>query len=157
VAKISHVQARHNARVKALQALYQWDLNDSNVKDIETQFLDTQEMDRVDLEYFSALLHGVPALVDKIDESLATCLDRPVDELDPIERAICRIGAWELIERLELPVKVIINESVEITKKFGADQGHRFVNGVMDKLAGVCRPVEVSALDGKQSHSGTKS
>lgn len=146
MAKISQVQGRHNARVKAMQALYQWDLNDSNVPDIEKQFLETQQMERVDMSYFSEILHGVPATVDKLDLALADCLDRAVDSLDPIERAICRIGAWELAERHDIPVKVVINECVEITKKFGADKGHRFVNGVMDKLAGISRPLEVSTL-----------
>lgn len=126
-----------------MQALYQWDLNDSDLRDIETQFLETQEMGRVDIAYFTELLHGVPAHVAKLDTAITACLDRALDDLDPIERAICRIGAYELHERHDIPVRVIINESVEIAQKFGAEQGHRFVNGVMDKLAHQCRAMEL--------------
>jgi len=144
-AKISPQQARHNARVKALQALYQQDLNDTSVSDLEAQFLATQEMGRVNVAYFSELLHGVHARLDSLDAAIAECLDRPLPELDPIERAVCRLGAWELSEKHDIPVRVVINEAVEITKKFGADQGHRFVNGVMDKLARKIRPLELSA------------
>lgn len=144
-AKVSQVQARHNARVKAMQALYQWDLNDSNIGDIEAQFLETQEMSRVDIEYFTLLLHAVPKNLTALDSAITDSLDRPLADLDPIERAICRIGAFELSEQHDIPVRVVINESVEITKKFGAEQGHRFVNGVMDKLAQQSRAMELAA------------
>ena len=146
VAKVSQVQARHNARVKALQALYQWDLSGADVNDIETHFLNSQEMGRVDLEYFRELLHGVPRQLDDIEQNLSECVDRPLEDLDPIERAICRIGAYELLERADIPVKVVINECVEVTKKFGADQGHKYVNGVMDKLAKRIRQLELSSM-----------
>lgn len=126
-----------------MQALYQWDLNGTDVRDIETQFLETQEMGRVDIPYFTALLHGIPAQAETLDDAISNCLDRPLADLDPIERAICRLGAYELQERHDIPVRVVINESVEITRKFGADQGHRFVNGVMDKLARQSRPLEM--------------
>jgi len=143
VAKVSQVQARHNARVKAMQALYQWDLAGTSLADIEAHFLSSQEMSRVDLDYFRELLHSVPKQIDVIDKNLSDCIDRPLEDLDPIERAICRIGAYELTARLDIPVRVVINESVEITKKFGADQGHKYVNGVIDKLAQQVRNLEL--------------
>lgn len=146
MAKVSKVQARHNARVKALQALYQWDLSGANLDDIETHFLDSQEMSRVDLEYFRELLHGVPRKLDTIHKNLAECLDRPIEELDPIERTICQIGAYELLEKPDIPVRVVINECVEVTKKFGADQGHKYVNGVIDKLAQQIRSLELKTV-----------
>lgn len=145
-AKVSQVQKRHNARVKAMQALYQWDLNQSDIADIDKQFLETQDMRRVDLAYFNELLHGIPGMLDTLDASLQPCLDRPMENLDPIERAVCRIGAYELAERHDIPVRVVINECVEITKKFGADKGHHYVNGVIDKLARTSRALEIKAI-----------
>ncbi len=152
---LSKQTRRRNARVKALQAVYQWDLNltagnhpDSEV--IEKQFLQTQEMDRSDLEYFSELLNAIPRLSEELDLSLQAGLDRPIEEIDPIERCICRIAAYELAHRLDTPMKVVINEWVEITKKFGADQGHKFVNAVLDKTAASLRPIEQKALTDQQ-------
>ncbi len=147
MAKVSQVQARHNARIKAMQALYRWDISDPadapSLQEIEDHFLASQEMQRVDINYWKELLHGVPAKLDVIDEHLAQSLDRPIDDLDVIERSVCRIGAYELLERLDIPVRVVINECLEVTKKFGADQGHKYVNGVMDKLAQQIRSTEL--------------
>lgn len=143
----SRVQARHMARQKALQALYQRELSGTYLIDIERQFLETQQMQNVDIEYFRALLHGVPETLDQIDALILTALDgRSIEELDPIELTVCRLGTWELRERHDIPMKVIINESVELTKKFGADQGHKFVNGVMDKIAASVRALELRAI-----------
>ncbi len=128
-----------------MQALYQWDMSGTSVKEVEAHFIESQEMSKVDMAYFSELLHGIPAKLDTIDENLGSCLDRSIEELDPIERATCRIGAYEMLFRMDIPVRVVINESIEITKKFGADQGHKFVNGVMDKLAQSARKLEINA------------
>lgn len=135
-------RAKHNARVKTMQALYQWDLNGTAIVDLERQFLETQDMSRVDIPYFSELLHAIPKQVDRLDSKIAEYLDRPIADIDPIERAICRVGAYELTDRLDLPVRVVINEAIEIAKKFGADESHRFINGVMDKLARSARTLE---------------
>lgn len=145
MAKVSQVQARHNARVKALQALYQWDLAGTELAELELQFNDTQEMSRVDLAYFSELLHGVVKQIDVIDSHLSKCVDRPIEDLDPIEKTVCRIAAYEFISRLDVPMRVIINEGIEITKRFGADQGHKYVNGVLDNLARMVRKFDTAA------------
>ena len=142
-AKVSRSRARRYARERALQALYQWDLASAESSDVRRQFIDRQDMSRVDVEYFERLFRGVSHDVDGVDESLARALDRPIGDLDPIERAVLRVAAFELAEVLETPARVVINEGVEITKRFGADNGHRYVNGVLDRLAGLVRPREM--------------
>jgi len=145
--------ARRKARVKALQALYQWDLNleagnDPEAAAIRRQFLDTQDMQGVDQECFDNLLLGsIDALTD-LDKSLEAALDRKIIELDPIERSVCRLGAYELAHQLDVPLRVVINEWVEVSKRFGSDQGYKYVNGVMDKLGAKLRAVEFKALKG---------
>ncbi|HHM05877.1 MAG TPA: transcription antitermination factor NusB [Gammaproteobacteria bacterium] len=136
--------ARSKARHCALQALYQWQLagQGPEVVDIENQFFAAGALKGVDKNYFCGLLHEVAAHVAEIDGHLGTCLDRPVRELDPVERAILRIGAWELAARPEIPYRVVINEAVEAAKLFGAEQSHRYVNGVLDRLAVRLRPLE---------------
>jgi N utilization substance protein B len=114
------------------------------VGDILKQFLETQELDRVDVGYFEELFNGVLGSIDALDALLTPCLDRKIEELDAVERSILRLASFELKERLDVPYKVVINESVELTKKFGADQAHKYVNGVVDKLARSLRAVELT-------------
>lgn len=135
--------ARRFARERALQALYQWDLADAESSTVRREFIERQDMSRVDVDYFERLFRGVSHDVDTIDAHLAGALDRPIAEVDPIERAVLRIAAFELAEVLETPARVVINEGVEITKRFGADNGHRYVNGVLDGLAATLRPLEM--------------
>lgn len=135
-------RTRTMARQRALQALYQWQQAGQDVQDIEVQFLTGQEMDRVDVPYFQELLRGVAMHTDEIDQVLAPLLDRKVSELDPVERAILRMGIYELQHRLEIPYRVVINEAIELAKVFGAEQSHRYVNGVLDKIAAEIRAVE---------------
>lgn len=135
-------RTRTMARQRALQALYQWQQAGQDVQDIEVQFLTGQEMDRVDVPYFQELLRGVTMHTDEIDQVLAPLLDRKVSELDPVERAILRMGIYELQHRLEIPYRVVINEAIELAKVFGAEQSHRYVNGVLDKIATEIRAVE---------------
>ena len=161
MASTSRTAARRRARVKALQGLYQWDLNqaagnDPDSEEIARQFHTSQDMDGVDETYFEELLNGSIAGLEKLDTALASSLDRPVLELDPIERSICRLGAYELAERHDVPLRVVINEWVEISKRFGSDQGFKYVNGVMDKL-GVClREPESKALRQSASKPGSE-
>lgn len=138
-------RTRTMARQRALQALYQWQQAGQDVQDIEVQFLTGQEMDRVDVPYFQELLRGVALHTDEIDQVLAPLLDRKVSELDPVERAILRMGIYELQHRLEIPYRVVINEAIELAKVFGAEQSHRYVNGVLDKVATVIRATERTA------------
>ena len=135
--------ARRFARERVLQALYQWDLAAAESSTVRREFVQFQDMSRVDVDYFERLFKGISHDVERVDEPLAAALDRPLADVDPIERAVLRIATFELVEVLETPARVIINEGVEITKRFGADNGHRYVNGVLDKLAKSLRPLEM--------------
>lgn len=130
---------RSRARRAALQALYQWQLTGQAPADIGEQFSTTPQLKKCDTEYFNELLSQVPSRVDVLDATLARVVDRPIDQLDPVERAILRIGTFELLHRLDVPVKVVINEAVELAKLFGAEDSHKYINGVLDSLAGTTR------------------
>ncbi len=133
---------RTMARRRALQAIYQWQQAGQDLSEIDSQFLKEQDMSGVEVSYFQELLHKVPQKVDELDELLAPYLDRNVDEVDYVERAILRIGVYELKFRLDVPYRVVINEAVELAKKFGAVQSHRYVNGILDKVSKDVRKVE---------------
>jgi N utilization substance protein B len=141
-------QARSRARRAAMQALYQWQIAKHNIRDIESQFMAEQDMTQVDGDYFGTLLHGVPKQLDVIDAELAQVVDREVQQVDPIELALLRIGVYEFMFQLDVPYKVVINEAVELAKKYGAEDGHKYINGVLDKLARKLRAVECSARAG---------
>ncbi|MEZ5543180.1 MAG: transcription antitermination factor NusB [Pseudomonadota bacterium] len=134
--------ARARARRYAMQALYQWDMSGTATHDIRNQFLETEDFSNTDREYFVELFNNITKLVEDIDNNLAQHLDIPLPRLDPVERAILRIGTYELLHRLDIPYRVVINEAVQLAKKFGAEQGHTFVNGVLDKAAHVLRATE---------------
>ena len=134
--------ARSRARRRALQALYAWQLSGSHMNAVIDQFRHEQDMEVADLEYFEDLLHGVENNVATLDECLRPHIDREVAHIDPIERAVLRLAAYELKYRPDVPYRVIINEAIEVTKRFGADHGHSYVNGVLDKLAVDLRSVE---------------
>jgi transcription antitermination protein NusB len=134
--------ARSRARRRALQALYAWQMSGSSMKSVIDQFRHEQDMEVADVEYFEDLLRGVEKNVDTIDEALKPYIDRDVAQIDPIERAALRLAAYELKYRPDVPYRVIINEAIEVTKRFGADHGHSYVNGVLDKLAAQVRVVE---------------
>ncbi|HEX7340913.1 MAG TPA: transcription antitermination factor NusB [Rhodanobacteraceae bacterium] len=134
--------ARSRARRRALQAIYAWEVGSQNMAKVIEQFRHEQDMQVADLEYFEDLLHGVEAHCAELDAGLAPHLDRTVEAVDPIERAALRLGAYELKYRIDVPYRVILNEAVETTKRFGAEHGHTYVNGVLDKLAGQWRAAE---------------
>jgi N utilization substance protein B len=135
-------QARAKARRLALQALYQWDLSGTDLKLIEQQFRESEEFPGVDDEYFQELLHQVPARLDAVEAGLADCMQLTWAELDPVERAVLRLASYELQSRPDIPYRVVINEAVNLAKKFGAEQAHKFVNGVLDQAARQLRPYE---------------
>lgn len=138
-------QRHTRARRTALQALYQWDLGRQDLSDIEVQFFAAQDMRRVDTAYFRELLHNIPAQQTRLDANISPCLDRPLAQVDPVERAILRIGAYELDLHPEIPWRVVINEAIELAKMFGGEQGHRYVNSVLDRLARKLRAGEIAA------------
>jgi len=136
---------RRKARHYGLQALYQWQMTRDPVGDIELQFLADYDFSRVDVEYFHDLVHHVPASLDELETAFLPHLDRSLNELDPIELTILRMGSYELLKRIDIPYKVAINEYVSLAKKFGATDGHKYINGVLDKLARDVRAVELAA------------
>jgi N utilization substance protein B len=136
---------RSRARSLAIQAIYQWQMAGQDVGAIISHFLLEQDAKKFDSDYFSELVRAVPARVDELDNALEPCVDRALDAVDPVERAILRLGAYELIEHPEIPYRVVINEAVELAKTFGAEKGHRYVNGVLDKAARTIRPLETAA------------
>lgn len=138
-------QARTNARKAAVQALYQWQMTGQNLNLIEQQFLEDDWLKDAQKSYFHELFHGVPEYLAEIDQALLAFIDREVEMIDPVERAILRIGTYELLHRLNMPYKVVLNESINLAKCFGADGSHRYVNGILDKIAKQARAVEMQA------------
>jgi N utilization substance protein B len=136
--------SRHLARQAAVQALYQWQLTGQAPEDIESHFISDHELKDVDIEYFHYLVREVPLHLHELDDHLIPHLDRKVEEIDPVERAILRIGAYELEFHLEVPYKVVINEGVELAKTFGAEHGHKYVNAILDRVASKLRAAEIA-------------
>jgi N utilization substance protein B len=135
---------RHRARELALQGIYQWRITAGDEAKIEKQIHAEKNLGRYDKELFSKLLRGVLSQHAEIEALILPYLDRPPDELSPVEFAVLMLGAFELSQHLEVPYKVVINEAVELAKTFGGSDGHKFVNGVLDKLAPQLRSVEFS-------------
>lgn len=135
--------ARHKARRLALQAIYQWQSAQHSVQNIFTQFMAEQDIKNADVDYFKELLENIAVQADALDEHCKAYLDRSIKELDPIELAILRIAIYEFTQHPEIPYRVVINEAVELAKKFGATDGHKYVNGVLDKVAKEIRKTEV--------------
>ena len=136
---------RHRAREFALQGLYQWLLNNEPARTVVTNIRGAHGFDKADGEFFSELLHGTIATSAELREVIAPLIDRGVAELSPIEHGVLLLGAYELKNHPEIPYRVVINEAVELTKSFGGIDGHKYVNGVLDKLASTLRPDEVGA------------
>ena len=146
--KYAMLAGRKHARRKAVQALYQSHLNEqtheSAATDLVTGFIEHQDMGNADQEYFSELVFGVLNNHESIDTLLTEQMKLQTKQIDTIELSVLQLATYELLERLEIPYRVIINEALELTKTYGADQGHKFVNGVLDKLAAKLRATERS-------------
>ncbi|MBC7192199.1 transcription antitermination factor NusB [Marinobacter sp.] len=136
---------RRRARALAMQALYHRHYSRSRIADIEAEFMVDNDMTKVDTAYFRDLLQGVHREQDELDRLIEPYLDRALREVDPIELAIVRIGTYELKHRMDVPYKVVINEGIEMAKKYGGTEGHRFVNSLLDKLSGRLRLAETRA------------
>ena len=133
---------RARARRRALQAVYAWQMSGGLVEQVIAQFAHEQAHEIADLEYFDDLVRGVVKHRASLDQALVGYLDRPVEEVDPIERAVLRLSAYELIHRLDVPYRVVLNEAIEIAKRFGSEHGHTYVNGVLDRAAADWRTTE---------------
>ena len=138
-------QARTNARKAAVQALYQWQMAGHDLSEIERQFLEEERLKDAQKSYFTELFYGVPKNLAAIDQALSEFVDRPVDTIDPVERAILRIGVYELLHRPDMPYRVVLNESINLAKDFDADGSHKYVNGILDKIAQQKRAVEIKS------------
>lgn len=125
-----------------MQALYAWQMTRNDPRDILAEFREDEEHAKADAEYFREILIGVTRDVEAWDRILEPVLGRPLAQLDPIEHALLWLGVWELAQRLDVPYRVVINEAVDLAKKYGADQSHRFINGVLDRLAQDLRQAE---------------
>lgn len=162
--KPTRSQARSAARQLTMQAVYQWQLNGNSMQQVELQMRAALPDDKLegdedisnvlkvaDLAYFHQLTQGIAQQEAELDASFEGFLDRRLQDLDPIELAILRLGAYELKERLDVPYRVVINEGVELAKSFGATASHKFINGILDKLAQQLRQIEIQAQQKKRS------
>ncbi len=136
---------RHRAREFALQGIYQWLLNNEDSGVIDAHIREAHGFEKADLDHFNVLLHGAINQSLQLREDFAPFIDRGVAELSPIEHAVLLIGSYELKNHIEIPYRVVINEAVELAKSFGGQDGHKYVNGVLDKLATKLRATEVAA------------
>jgi len=141
--KIS-MRARVKARRNAVQALYQYHMTGKDIDEILQEFESNErQLKNVDKEFFKTLVKGIVTLKSELDEHLKVHLDRPLNELDPIELAVLHLGCYELEHQPDVPWKVVVNEAVELAKLFGAEQSHKYINGVLDKMAQNVRTIEI--------------
>ncbi len=146
--RVAPKSARRRSREFALQGLYEWLISGSEAGVVDAHMREQQGFDKSDTVHFDALLHGCIRDAAPLDEVLARHVDRPTTELSPIEHAILLVGAYELKNCMDVPYKVAINEAVELAKSYGGTDGHKYVNGVLDKAAADLRPAEVNAARG---------
>jgi N utilization substance protein B len=137
------INGKRRARKIALQALYQWLMSGAELTDIEAQFRVANNMNKVDAPYFCRLLYGIPAQLESLEQAFGEFLDRPLHSLNPIELTVLRISSFELLYCPEMPYRVVLDEAVSLAKSFGSQDGHRYVNGVLNNLAQQVRAVEI--------------
>jgi transcription antitermination protein NusB len=140
-----NVWARLQSRRALVQAVYQWQMSDSEASSIEADFVDSGSLEKADLEFFQELLRGVISQQAELDALIEPLLDRKLSALDQIELALLRLGTLELKNRIDVPYRVVIDQYVDLAKTFGAEEGHKYINGVLDKLAGILRPLETTS------------
>lgn len=136
------VSARHKARELAVQGIYSWQLSQNSIEQIELALATSNDMQSVDMPYFQGLLRGVVRGASGLDDTIKPYLGRLPEEVDPIEKAILRLATFELVERVDVPYKVVINEAIELAKDFGAEESHKFINGALDKAVRTLRKHE---------------
>ena len=138
--------ARRRARRLIVQALYQWQVSKADVREIERQFREDPGLERTDAEFFVDVLHGVLRERVNLDALIAPLLDRKLEALDQVELALLRLGTYELTARVDVPFRVVIDEYVALARTFGGEESHRYINGVLDKIARSARAAEVASL-----------
>ncbi|MEP4891026.1 MAG: transcription antitermination factor NusB [Aliiglaciecola sp.] len=139
--------ARRKARELAVQAVYSWQMSNNPVEQIELGIATSNNMEKVDMAYFQELLRNVVKDHESLDKTMKPYLGRLPEELDVVEKAILRIATYELTARIDVPYKVVINEAIELAKSFGADESHKFINGVLDKAIKTLRKHELSSKE----------
>ena len=139
---------RKRARRRALQAIYQWQITHQDASEILRQFREMQDLSQVDEVYFERLMRCVIEQNERLNDALEPFLDRPLDQVDVMERVVLMIGAWELLDCPELPYRVVLDESVDLARRFGSEQGHSYVNAVLDKAARKWRAGEIATPPG---------
>ncbi len=145
------IAKRRKARHYAMQALYQWKMTRAPLNKIEAEFRTDNDFTKVDVLYFSDIVHQVPATLDVIDQTIEKHLtDRALTDINPVEHALLRMSVYELQSRIDTPYKVVINEAVSLAKKFGAEDSHKFINAILDKAAPEFRALEISAKNNKR-------
>ncbi len=133
---------RRKARELAVQATYSWQVSQNPVNEVEINFIVDNSKRRFDIEYFQLLLRGVTSNISDIDDAISPHVDRPLEDIDQVEKAILRVAVFELKECVDVPYRVVINEAIELAKAFAADDSHKFVNGVLDKAVKLIRTQE---------------
>jgi N utilization substance protein B len=140
-----NISTRRKSRTMAMQALYQWAMSGDELQSIEAQYFEHNNLAKVDVEYFRDILFGVPKFLNEIDTAISEHIDRKLTEINPIELAVLRVATFELLKRLDIPYKVVIKEALNLAMSFGSSEGHKFVNGVLDKVAKQVRTVEIQS------------
>ena len=137
------IRARKLARKLALQALYQWKMSGTALSEIEAQFRVANSMEKVDDAYFCKLMHTIPTLFKDLENVFSPYLDRDVEALNPVELAVLQLGTYELVHCPEIPYKVVLDEAISLTRAFGAQDGYKYVNGVLNQVAQSVRKIEI--------------
>lgn len=141
----SIARARGRARRLTMQAIYQWQMTGDSIAGIRQQFIEENDFKGIDKEYFSELVSGVPATISEIDPLLEKYMPRSIESVDPVERAILRLAGYEILKRLDVPYRVILDEAISIAREFCAENSHTFVNAVLDKAVKEIRTLEQQA------------
>ncbi len=142
---------RSRARRYAVQALYQWQLSGLDIEDIKKQFYEEYNFKKIDAVFFDEVIYKVPSLVSELEAKIVPYISRSYSDIDPIEKGILLLGCYELSHRPDVPYRAVINEAIELAKTFGAEDAHKFINGVLDKIALIERELEVKARSKKSS------
>ena len=141
------ISGKRRARKLALQSLYQWHMANADLYEIEAQFSAANNMEKVDVDYYRRLVYGIPKHLADIEAAIIPFLDRPIESLNPIELTILRVCTFELYHCVEIPYRVILDESVSLAKAFGSQDGHRYVNGVLHNMAQTVRKIEIESTN----------
>lgn len=155
-AQKGQAKARGKSRRFAMQAIYQWQMTGDSITGIKQQFFEENNFSKIDTEYFTELVSGVAASINDLDPLLEKYMSRLTASVDPVERAIIRLAAYEFLHRIDVPYRVVLNEAISITKEYCSENSHTFVNAVLDKVAKEIRHIEVKSREGQRKEAQVK-